>query len=62
MEEKNVCEYQPVQCIALRKTGMSYRAIGSSVGMFRASVQHLLKRFETTDEFQDCPLCGRPKK
>ena len=62
MEEKNVGEYQRVQYIALRKIGMSYRAIGSSVGVSRAPVQRALERFETTGGFQDRSRCGRPKK
>ena len=63
MEEKNnVREYQHAQCIALRKTGMSYRAIDSSVGISRASFQRALARFGTTGGFQDRPRCGRQKK
>ena len=40
---------------------MSYRAIGSSVSIFRASVQRTLERFETTDVFQSRSRCGRLK-
>ena len=62
MEEKNVREYQRAQYIALRKISMSYRAIGSSIGVSRASIQRALERFEKTGGFQDRSRCGRPKK
>ncbi|CAF4157784.1 unnamed protein product, partial [Rotaria sordida] len=62
MTQKNVDEYQRAQCIALRKTGMSYHAIGINAGISRASVQGALKRFEETGDFQDHHRCGRLKK
>ena len=62
MAQGNVREYQRAQCIALRKTGMTYRAIGENIGISRASVQRALERFEETGGFQDRPRRGRPKK
>ena len=61
MGEKHVREYQRTQCITLRKASMFYRPICSNVGIFRASIQRALKRFETTGSFQDCPRCDRQK-
>jgi transposase len=52
MTQKNVREYQRAQCIALTKSGMSYRAIGTNVGTSRALVQRTLKIFEETGGFQ----------
>ena len=62
MAQGNVREYQRAQCIALRKTGMTYRAIGENIGISRASVQRALERFEETGGFQDRPRRGRPNK
>lgn len=62
MTQKNIREYQRAQCIALRKVGMSYRAIGANVGISRASVQRALERFKKTGGFQDRRRGGRPKK
>ncbi|CAF1387058.1 unnamed protein product [Rotaria sordida] len=62
MTQKNVDEYQRAQCIALRKTGMSYHAIGTNAGISRASVQRALERFEETGGFQDHHRCGRLEK
>ncbi|CAF3365689.1 unnamed protein product, partial [Rotaria sp. Silwood2] len=41
---------------------MSYQAIGTSVGISRASVQRALERFEATSGFEDRPRCGSAKK
>ncbi|CAF4127897.1 unnamed protein product [Rotaria sordida] len=62
MTQKNVDEYQRAQCIALRKTGMSYHAIGTNAGISRASVQGALERFEETGGFQHHHTCGRVEK
>lgn len=62
MPPKLVREYQRAQCIALRKAGMSYRAIAANVGVSRAPVQRTLKRYDETSDFQDHPRSGRPKK
>ena len=62
MNENKVREYQRAQCIGLRKSGMSYRAIGSTIGISRASVQRALERYEETGDFKDRSRCGRPKK
>jgi len=62
MAQKNVREYQRVQCIELRKSGMSYRTIGKNLGISRASVQRALERFEEIGGFQDRHRSGRPKK
>jgi transposase len=62
MTQKNVREYQRAQCFGLRKTDMSYHAIGTNVGISRASVQRAFARFEETGGFQDRRRCGRPEK
>lgn len=62
MNENQVREYQRAQCIALRKTSMSYRAIGSTIGISRPSVQRALERYEETGDFKDLSRCCRPKK
>ncbi|CAM4767642.1 unnamed protein product [Rotaria magnacalcarata] len=62
MKQKNVREYQRAECIVLRKTGASYRTIGTILGISRASVQRALERFEEIGSYQDRHRCGRPKK
>ncbi|CAF3323878.1 unnamed protein product [Rotaria sp. Silwood2] len=62
MIQKNVREYQRAQCIALRQTGMSYRTIGTNLGISRSSVQRALERFEEIGGFQDRHRSGRPKR
>ena len=62
MTQKITHEHQRAQCIALRKVGMSYRAIAIDEGISRTSVQRALERFEETDGFRDRSRSGRPKK
>ncbi|CAF1408078.1 unnamed protein product [Adineta ricciae] len=62
MTEKHIRQYQRAQCIALRRAGMSCRAIAEDVGVSRASVQRSLERYDETGGFQDRSRSGRPKK
>lgn len=61
MNENKVRKYQKAQCIVLRKTGMFYRAIGSTIGIYRASVQRAFERYGETGDFKDSSRYGRPK-
>ena len=61
-KKKMFVNINEVNALVLRKIGMSYRAIGSSVGICRTSPQESLEGFETTGGFQNCSRYGRPKK
>ncbi|CAF4197227.1 unnamed protein product [Rotaria sordida] len=56
MTQKNVDEYQRAQCIALRKTGMSYHAIGINAELYDLEdnfiVQHDNARLHTSKQTQ----------
>ena len=55
-------DYKRAQCVALRKTGMSYRDIAALVGTSKSSAERGVKSFEATGDFHDRRRSGRPKK
>ena len=55
-------DYERAQCLALRKTGMSYRKIADIVNISKSSVQRALERFDETGDFHYRRRSGRPNK
>ena len=62
MTQKITREHQRAQCIALRKVGMSYRAIATDESISRSSIQRALERLEETGDFRDRSHSGRLEK
>ena len=59
MTQKLQREYQIGQCVALSNAVFSCREV---IGISKSSVQHVIKRFEETDNFHDRRRSGRSKK